>query len=278
MPNIDPNIELSLKYDKMFDNNYNMQISLDKKIILNESLIKQNITDFEVQNVQNNSLRIIVISIFIIFIVVLLYRLKVFDSPMILTIIIIAIIVLTMLLIYYLYYMYDYKSYLNRVSRNTSKLFTKNTIPIGNELDCTDEELDIADIKSLSNSQSLQPNHNKLLKDTETNFDVWKNGDHKSSNNINNNNVKNVDLDMNNYRYIDSLGISTDVTGKFDSLPDSSTTYYDCEYAGANPNGIPMQNRYIKSTIPCNYYIDYKENGKFVKNESSTYNSIKSKL
>lgn len=281
-PLVTPN-ELSLKFDKMFNNLYDTRIDLDKKIITNESLIRQNMNDYQNHQIQNNSLKIISLAVLLICIIVLLYRLKVFDSIMVLTIMVVAIIVLAMLLIYYLYYMYDYDSYLNRASQNTYNSFANTTIPIGNELNCGEEEsnLNIGSAKgqdTRSIGTSVQSDYNRLLQDTNTNFNVWEEGDHISKKNINENNTKNVDLDMANYRYIDSIGGSTDIIGKFNALKDGMT-YYDCEYNGTNPNGIPMQSRYIKSTIPCKYYMDYKETGKFVKNKSNTgYQTVKSVL
>ncbi len=286
MTSIIPTNELSLKFDSMFNNLYDTQVLLDKKIVTNEALIRQNMSDYQNQEIQNNSLRIISLSVFLICIVVLLYRLKVFDSLMILTIIIVAIIVLTMLLIYYLYYMYDYNSYLNRASQDTNNSFANSTAPIGNELNCDylqeeESNLNIGSAKApdtRSIGASLQSKYNRSLQNTNTNFNVWEEGDHISRANINNNNTKNVDLDMADYRYINSIGGSTDITGKFNSLK-GGMTYYDCEYNGSNLNGIPMQNRYIKSTIPCKYYMDYKETGKYVKNASNTgYVTIKSGL
>ncbi len=280
-----PTNELVLKFDKMFDNLYDTQNILNQKIITNETLIRQNMDEYQTQEVQNNSLRIISISVFLICIVVLLYRLKVFDSPMILTIIIVGIIVLSMLLIYYLYYMYDYNSYLNRASKNTYKSLENNTAPIGNELNCDylqeeESNLNIGNVKNTNNTNtSLQSRYNRLLENTNTNFNVWEEGDHISKNNINDNNIKNVDLDMKNYRYIDSVQGSTDIIGKFNPINPNGATYYDCEYIGTNQNGIPMKSKYIKSTIPCKYYMNYKETGKYVKNVSNTgYQVVKSGL
>ena len=63
MSNIPPPIisttELSLEFDKMFNNLYDTQNILNKKINTNESLIRQNMLDYQTQEVQNNSLRII---------------------------------------------------------------------------------------------------------------------------------------------------------------------------------------------------------------------------
>lgn len=277
--------ELSLKFDKIFDDLYDTQNTLNKKIITNESLIRQNMNDYQNQEIQNNSLRIISISVFLICIVVLLYRLKVFDSPMILTIIIIGIIVLAMLLIYYLYYMYDYNSYLNRASQNTYKSLENNTAPIGNELNCDylqeeESNLNIGNVKNTNSiANSLQSNYNRLLQNTDTNFNVWEEGDHISKKIINDNNTKNVDLDMKDYRYVDSIQGSTDIIGKFNPIDPKGATYYDCEYVGSNPNGIPMKSKYIKSTIPCKYYMNYKESGKYIRNVSNTgYQTVKSGL
>jgi hypothetical protein len=56
-----------------------------------------------------------------------------------------------------------------------------------------------------------------------------------------------------------------DLTRGFNKLDPKYATYYDCEYAGSTVNGMPMKKKYEKSTIPCNFYINYKEKAKYVK-------------
>ncbi len=272
-----PTRELSLKYDKLSNDLYDAQNIFNKKINTNERLIEQNMNVYYKQELQNSCLKIILLAVLTIMIVVLLYRLKVFDSILILTIIILAIIVLAMLLVYYLYYLNDYQSYLERSSRNTAKDLANSTTPIGNELECNDEESNIIgsalskDTRSMGTS--LQSNYNKLLKDIDSNFDVWAKGDHISSKSINENNSKNVDLDMNNYRVItDGKNVSiTDVTSKFNGLPSTAITYEQCEYIGANHNGMPLEKKYMYSSIPCKYYINYKSNGLFTKDPKGNF-------
>lgn len=279
MPNsIDPIRELSLKYDKISNNLYDAQNIYNKKINTNTQLIEQNMKSYDKQEVQNNSLKIILLAFFIIMIVVLLYRIKVFDSIMILSVIIVAIIILAMLLIYYSYYLYDYQSYIDRASRNTANKLSNNTVPIGNELDCdTEEESNIIGNALSKDSKnmgaSLQSNYNKLLKNIDSNFDVWTNGDHISKTPINENNVKNVDLDANAYRSVTNgkTVSTTDIIGKFNGLPSNTITYEQCEYIGANHNGMPLENKYMYSSIPCKYYINYKSNGKFIKDASGKF-------
>lgn len=274
---IDSTRELSFKYDKISDNLYNAQNIYNTKINTNTQLIQQNMENHYKQEVQNTSLKVILLAVFLIMIVVLLYRLKVFDSIMILSIIIVAILVLAMLFIYYSYYLYDYQSYIDRASRNTANGLSNNTVPIGNELDCEDEESNIIgnalSKDTRSTGTSLQSNYNKLLKNIDSNHDVWSNGDHISSKPINENNTKHVDLDINNYRVItDGKSINiTDVVGKFNGLPGNSITYEQCEYIGANHNGMPLENKYMYSSIPCKYYINYKSNGKFIKDSSGKF-------
>ena len=283
---IDPRSELSLKYDKLSNDLYDIQNIYNKKINTNEQLIEQNMNINYKQEIHNISLKIILLAIFIIMITVLLYRIKVFDSLMILTIIIVSILILSMLLIYYLYYSYDYNSYLERVSRNTANSLINNTEPIGNELNCPGEESNIIGNSLSNNTRStgtgLQSNYNRLLKDIDSNYDVWANGDHISTKSINNNNQKHVDLDMANYRVISTNnGKSTkitDVIGKFDKLPSSSITYEECEYIGASHNGMPLKNKYVYSSIPCKYYVNYKNNGSFTKDVNGKFIKIESKL
>jgi hypothetical protein len=271
-----PTRALSLKFDKIFNNLYDETNVLDNKIITNERLIEQNMKSYITQEIHNNSLRIISIAFFLICIVVLLYRLNLFDSLMILTIIIVAIIILAMLLIYYLYYMYDYNSYIERVSRNTRNSLLKKSIPIGNELNCDylqEEESNLM----VNNNNVNNASYNRSLQTTNTNFNVWSEGDHISTKDINENNNKNVDLDMIHYRNVHNMNgipVSTDVIGKFNGLPSNVITYEQCEYIGANHNGMPLKNKYKYSTIPCKYYIDYKSNGKYIKNANNNYVKI----
>ncbi len=280
-----PTRELSLKFDKLSNNLYDAQNIYNTKINTNERLIEQNMETNYKQEVQNNVLKIITLAFFIIMIVVLLYRLKVFDSLMILVIIIISILVLAMLFIYYVYYLSDYNSYLERISRSTAKKLENNTVPIGNELNCEDEENVVGNAllkDTRSTGTSLQSNYNRLLQSTDSNFDVWAKGDHISTNNINNNNTKNVDLDIMDYRMMvsnDGKSINiTDVTGKFNGLQGSAITYEECEYTGANHNGMPLQNKYMYSSIPCKYYVNYKSNGLYTKDSNGKYIKTKSGL
>ena len=37
---------------------------------------------------------------------------------------------------------------------------------------------------------------------------------------------------------------------------------------------MPLEKKYMNSTIPCNYYIDYKENGKYIKDNSGKLRKI----
>ncbi len=284
MTTISPTVQLSLKYDKLSNMLYDEKNAFEKKININEKLIEQNMEINYKQELQNNSLKIILFAFFLIMIVVLLYRLKVFDSLMILIIMIVAILILAMLMIYYLYYLEDYHSYLERASRDTAKKLSNSTTPIGNELNCDfenqEEEENIIgnalskDTRSIGTS--LQSNYNRLLQHTDSNFDVWAKGDHISTNKINSNNTKNVDLNIDDYRVVATeQGIKiTDVTGKFNGLPSTAITYEQCEYIGANHNGMPLENKYMYSSIPCKYYVNYKSNGLYTRDNSGNFTKI----
>lgn len=267
---------LTLKFDQITNDLYDTSNMYDTKIKSNESLITEYNNMYLAQNLKNNILKTWTLSFFIIFIAVFLYYSNVINSHMVLLIIIVAIIVLTMLITYFLYYTYDYDAYLDRISKNTAKSLESGKSPIGNELTCEnieDEDINIdLDDKNLV-SKSLQNNYDKSLNaTTNSNYNVWLNGDHVSDKSINENNYVNVDLDQSNYRYVDSNN-STDVVGKFNKISPEGATYYDCKYVGANHNGMPLKNEYIKSTIPCSYYVDYKETGKYLM-ENGKYVSL----
>ncbi len=271
-----PSQELSLKYDHLINGLYDAKNIYDTKIITNEKLIEDNMNTYYKQELHNQSLKIMLLAFFIICIVVLLYRLNLFNSLYILTIIIVAIILLAMLFIYYSYYMYDYNSYLNRISKETAKSLSNNNVPIGNELNCDylqeeESNINIGKIDS-SSGKTLQSNYNKSLKNIDSNYDIWLKGDHNSTQKINENNYKNVDLDISDYR--NSKNGLTDIVGKIKPINPNDATYYECEYIGANHNGMPLEKKYMNSTIPCNYYIDYKENGKYIKDNSGKLRKI----
>lgn len=271
-----PSQELSLKYDQLINGLYDAKNIYDTKIITNEKLIEDNMNIYYKQELHNQSLKIMLLAFFIICIVVLLYRLNLFNSLYILTIVIVAIILLAMLFIYYSYYMYDYNSYLNRISKETAKSLSSNNVPIGNELNCDylqEEESNInIGIIDSSSGKTLQSNYNKSLKNIDSNYDIWLKGDHRSTQKINENNYKNVDLDISDYR--NSKNGLTDIVGKIKPINPNDATYYECEYIGANHNGMPLEKKYMNSTIPCNYYIDYKENGKYIKDNSGKLQKI----
>ncbi len=276
-----PSQQLSLKYDKLINDLYDTKNVYDTKIVTNEKLIQENINAYYKQEMQNTSLKIILLAFFVILIIVLLYRLRLFDSIYILSIMIVSIILLAMLFIYYLYYMYDYNSYLNRASRNTANNILKNNNqePIGNELNCDflqeeESNIMIGNISSSNgtNASLLQNNYNKLLQNTNSNYDIWLKGDHISKQKINENKYKDIDLDIPDYR-VTKDGI-TDVIGKIGPINPKDATYYECEYIGANHNGMPLEKKYMNSTIPCKYYIDYKENGKYIKDNNNNFIKI----
>jgi hypothetical protein len=254
--------KLTLYYDTLFNRKYDKINSLDKQIDTNEDLILTNINEYSKQMNQNNSLKVILFASFLILIVIILYHYNLIPSPMILIIIIIAVIVLAMLIIYFNYYKNDYVDYLERINRETNQSFEKVNKPVGNELNCDFEEEEgiLFDKSKLANNKQ---NYNYLLKTT-SNYDVWKNGDHITSSSPNENTRQIVDQNWNASKP-PNKDSDYDKRSPFNSLADSATTYYDCEYTGANMKNVPFNMKYMKSTVPCNYYVNYKQTGKFKK-------------
>jgi hypothetical protein len=254
---------LSNQLNQIFNNNYDRTNMLDSKIQTNEDLIRTYIDSYQAQYLKNASLHIITLASFLILILVILYRFGLIPSTMILFVTIVAIIVLSMLIIYFNYYQNDYQSYLDRINRNTQEVLAKDVRrPLGNELNCEAQEEELYyDPTSKMNGKSMQSSYDKLLK-TDSNYNVWLNGDHRSSKPINENTQRLVDENLsskNNY----------DIRNKLEEINSNYATYYDCEYTGTRTNGMPIKMKYEKSTIPCNYYINYKESAKYKKNGNS---------
>jgi hypothetical protein len=244
---------LSFTLDSIFNDNYNQSNQLDTKISTNEDLVRTYTDSYQAQMLKNGSLKILLLASILIMILILIYRIGMISSSMILFIAIIGIIVLSMLIIYFSYYNSDFQSYLDRVNRDTQKnLEKREQRPVDQKLVCDFEE-ETSYVTIPNDISSTQAQYDKLLK-TSSNYNVWLDGDHKSLKPINEN-VKEV-VDSN-----DTLGL----TSGFDKLDTKYATYYDCEYTGSTTNGMPMKKKYDKSTIPCNYYIDYKESAKYVK-------------
>ncbi len=249
--------KLTFYYDTLFNRKYDMINKLDKNINTNEDLIRIDYDTYSKQMIQNNSLKMLSLASFLILLVVLLYYFNLIPSTMILIVIIIGIIVLTMLILYFSYYKNDYVNYLDRMNRQTQNSFEKQNKPVGNELNCDfEEEEGIYFDKSKNKLTNNNQNYDYLIK-SDSNFNVWKNGDHITSASPNENTRQIVDQNW------DASDSKYDERNPFGSLADSSTTYYDCEYNGANMKNAPFNMKYVKSTIPCNYYINYKETRKY---------------
>ena len=246
--------KLSFKYDSLFDSLYDKRNHLDSQIKTNQELIQIYNEDNYKRDIQNESLKSLLLAFFIILLIVLFYKLKFYDSVMVMLILSASVIVLTMLYIYFTYYMYDYDKYLERISKQTQDKLLDENAPIDtNALSCDSEfEGTVGDV--YSNSIKSDPSASARLLKPDSNYDVWSQGDHKSQvseeNNI-------------EYRYIDSNGAS-DIKGSFNKLSPDGVTYYDCKYTGSNPNGLPFEDKY-QSAIPCKYYIGYDETARYVK-------------
>lgn len=270
--------KLSFSLDTIFNDNYDKTNTLESKIQTNNDMIRTYDNLYEKQRVKNASLQVIAIATLLIFIAVVLYYYDLIPSAMILALIVVGVIVLSMLIIYYAYYSNDYDAYLERINRNTQKGFEKkDKRPITDddlrcdedkEVDEDAEEEEIMFDPSKYNGKNTQAAYNKLLK-TDSNYDVWANGDHKSNNPINENTKRMVDENLK----ANADSSTYDLRTGFDGLNPTETTFYDCEYTGANVNGMPIQKVYEKSTIPCHYYIDYKERAKYIK-EGDTFMKV----
>ncbi len=258
--------KLSLKYDDVFNKNYDKINSLTSQISSNEDLIRTyNEENFKLE-VQNAVLKIIAIATVIIFVAVFLYKAGLFGSSFtLLATIVGGIVVLAMLFIYYTYYMSDYDAYLERISRKTGeKMDEGSDEPIGNEFNCDlyeeEGEAVVGDVDSDVQNYDLSTKTSLLKSDSD--YNVWLDGDHKSTNPINENRM----------RYVDSK-YGEDVKGKYDGISPEGATYYDCRFKGADYNGEPFKKDILKTTVPCKYYIDYDEVAKYTRN-GSTFTKI----
>ncbi len=247
--------KLSFKYDSLFDSLYDKRNHLDSQIKTNQELIQIYNQDNYKRDIQNDALKSLLLAFFIILLIVLFYKLRFYDSVMVMLILSASIIVLTMLYIYYTYYMYDYEKYLERVSRQTQDNLNDENAPIDtNALSCDSEfEGNVGNVYD-TNSIHSDPNASSRNLKPDSNYNVWENGDHKSQ--------ISEDNDP-EYRYIDSNGAS-DVKGTFNKLTPDGVTYYDCKYNGTNSNGMAFEDKY-QSAIPCKYYIGYDETARYVK-------------
>jgi hypothetical protein len=256
--------KLSLKYDDVFNKNYDKINGLTSQISTNDDLIRTYNEDNFKMDIQNMVLQIIAVATVLIFIVVLLFRFGLFASVTLLATIVASIVVLAMLFIYFTYYSDDYNAYLDRVSRETGKKMDKGDEPMGDDLSCNMyEEEEGATIGDTSNEILNYDisSKNDLLK-PDSDYNVWLDGDHKSSNKINENSV----------RYVDSK-YGEDVKGKFNGISPEGATYYDCRFKGADFNGDPLKKDILKTTVPCKYFINYDEMGKYTKS-GSTFTKI----
>jgi Predicted membrane protein (DUF2207) len=256
--------KLSLKYDDVFNKNYDKVNKLTSQISTNDDLIRTyNQDNFKI-DIQNAVLQIIAVATVIIFVAVLLFKFGLFGSATLLMTIIASIVVLAMLFIYFTYYSSDYNAYLDRISRDTGKKMENQDEPTKDDLNCDlYEDEGGATIRSTS-TEILNydvSSKNALLK-SDSDYNVWLDGDHKSSNKINENTT----------RYVDSK-YGEDVKGKFNSISPDAATYYDCRFKGADFNGDPLKKDILKTTVPCKYFIDYEEVGKYTKS-GSTFTKI----
>lgn len=252
--------KLSLKYDDVFNKNYDKINSLNSQISTNDDLIRTYNQDNYKIEVQNMVLQIVAIATVIIFIAVILFKFGLFGSVVTLATIVGAIIVLAMLFIYFTYYSADYDAYLTRLSQKTGEKMDSGDEPItSDDLSCDlyeEEEAIIGDVYNETSNYNLTSKNGLLKPDSD--YNVWLDGDHKSSNAINENTT----------RYVDSK-YGEDVKGKFSGMSPEGATYYDCRFKGADFNGDPLKKDILKTTVPCKYYINYDEVAKYTKSGSS---------
>ncbi len=256
--------KLSLKYDDVFNKNYDKINSLTSQISTNDDLIRTYNEDNFKMDIQNMVLQIIAVATVLIFIVVLLFRFGLFASVTLLATIVASIVVLAMLFIYFTYYSDDYNEYLDRVSRETGKKMEDGDEPMGDDLSCDMYEEEGGPTIGDTSNEILNydiSSKNGLLK-PDSDYNVWLDGDHKSSNKINENTV----------RYVDSK-YGEDVKGKFSGISPEGATYYDCRFKGADFNGDPLKKDILKTTVPCKYLINYDEMGKYTKS-GTTFTKI----
>jgi hypothetical protein len=256
--------KLSLTLDKIFDDNYNQSNTLHSKIQTNEDLIRNYDITYQKQFLQNQSLKIILLASILILLLVFLYYYEIIPSQMILFISTLSILVLSMLIIYFQYYSSDYQSYLDRINRKTQSEFaSEKTVMTGgnDELKCDDDSDELTGEEYDPKGKNRSSSYDRLLK-TDSQYNVWMNGDHKSSASINDNHTRYVDDDIKKSDPYQPY----DIKSSFGALGSNEVTYYDCVYRGSNGNGLPIQKRYEKSTIPCDYYIGFNEVAKYKKN------------
>ena len=252
--------KLSLKYDDVFNKNYDKINGLSSQISTNDDMIRTYNQDNYKMDIQNMVLQIVAIATVIIFIAVILFKFGLFGSTMTLMTIIAAIVVLAMLFIYFTYYSADYDAYLSRLSQKTADKMDSGDEPITpDDFSCDlyeEEEMIIGNVDNEVSNYNITLKNGLLKPDSD--YNVWLDGDHKSSNKINENTT----------RYVDSK-YGEDVKGKFNGMSPDGATYYDCRFKGADFNGDPLKKDILKTAVPCKYYINYDEVGKYTKNGDS---------
>lgn len=247
-------------YDALFNYMYVNENQLESKMKTQQELIQTYQEDTFQREKLNAILKIFVISLFIIMMIVLLYRLSVIPTGMITLYIIVGILVATSFFVYMVYYSYNYQAYIDKRSRQTyDNLEKTDERAMGSELDCEPNE-ETGDFDSIKNPYLGQTEENPVVLNgkANTSYNVWEKGSIREKN-------------ASDYAF--DAPPNTPVQ-EYDAVPGAgSTIYYDCVYNGTSPrvNGLVMEKEYLKSTIPCDYYIDYKETGTYVKDKDGKY-------
>lgn len=280
--------DLLLKYDRKFNELYNVKLKLNSSITNKEELI----TQMNNNNVHNDLIIAVLkwlLSVLIVLLILcILYKYKVF-SLFTLSLLFILIIIV------YIFYGYNiYKTYsLNmfdkqiktmKVGMNNYLTELKNTIDSEEGgLTCPKDCPAVLPKEEISSLFSIRPYNNETLK-TDSQLDVWKHGDIPEdlwpNANLNfknfNPNMKNVNeqkdfktvIDplfnqkFNNYD-INSFGISNPKSRFGTTSP--SMTYYKCDWMGGEfGNNFPLKSNLTYSSIPCDYKPNYTESGRYI--------------
>lgn len=291
--------DLLLKYDKKFNELYNVKLKLNSSITNKEELIIQ-LND----NNENNDLIIALLkwllSVFTVLILLyFFYKLKVFSLNTITLLFILIVLV-------YIFYGYNiYKTYSAnmfdkqllsmKVNMNPYAVEISNLIPQEEaqikqkcKAACPSGQTKNPDKKSDTRTNSSVIN-NTLKTDSQLN--VWEYGDipddlwngkhidpitHISSNNITSEFTSQYDSTFNQKFNSYDLNNITNPKARFGTTS-PSMTYYKCNWMGDkndDNNTYPFKSKLIYSSIPCEYKPNYTESGRYICKKNPNSDSI----
>jgi hypothetical protein len=282
--------DLLLKYDKKFNELYNVKLKLNTSISNKEEIIIQ-LNDNNQQNDLIISLLQWLLSLFIVLIILyFFYKLKVFTLNSITLLFILLVLV-------YIFYGYNiYKKYSSnmfdkqlmsmKVTMNPYETEISNIIPREEgEIEKTCKKA--CPSGKINNKNEQQDSiHSDSLDDigtlkTDPQLNVWKYGDlpedlwtGEHRNKITNSPSKNItsefetkflpifDQTFNNYDFNDI----TNPKARFGTTS-PSMTYYKCDWMGSIQGGddkFPFKSKLTYSSIPCEYKPNYIESGRYI--------------